>query len=358
MVERATVDVYERHAGDWQQRRPPRYRDHAHAFAARCLPELPRLDVGSGPGSYLPDLGRPLVALDAAHAMLALARDVAPDVPGVQADLEALPFRRGCLGGAWARASYLHIPRASLPLALARLHHALAVGAPVHLSLRHGDGEGPLTDDEFAGRFFAQWQPDDLVAVVEGAGFEIDETVLQGEWILIDATRGRTLPDFVAAGMRLLICGLNPSIVAADAGFGYAGPSNRFWKAAVSAGVLSTPRDPWRALGDDGVGMTDMVKRATPRSSLLRKAEYATGAARVERMVTWLQPGVVLFVGLEGWRAAVDPSAVAGRQAAPFGGRPAYVMPSTSGLNAHARLDDLVEHMHAALTMTEASRQT
>jgi TDG/mug DNA glycosylase family protein len=357
-VERGTVDVYERRAADWQTLRPPKYRTQARAFAARCLIGLPSLDVGSGPGSYLPDLGRPLVALDAARAMLALARDVAPEVPGVQADLEALPFRRGCLGGAWARASYLHIARAALPLALARLHDALAVGAPVHLSLRHGEGEGPLTDDEFAGRFFAQWQPDDLVAVVEGAGFEIDETVVQGEWILIDATRAQTLPDFVAAGMRLLVCGLNPSVVAADAGFGYAGPSNRFWKAAVSAGLVSTQRDPWRALSDDGVGMTDMVKRATPRSSLLRKAEYAAGAARVERMVSWLQPGAVMFVGLEGWRAAVDPAAVAGRQAVPFGGRPAYVMPSTSGLNAHARIEDLVEHMRVALMLTEAPRPT
>jgi ubiquinone/menaquinone biosynthesis C-methylase UbiE len=120
-MERATVDVYERRAADWLARRPARYRDDAVAFSRRCLPGRPAVDLGAGPGSYLADLGRPLVALDAAAAMLELARHGAPDVPVVQADLEALPFRRGALGGGWARASYLHVPRLRLPLALARL---------------------------------------------------------------------------------------------------------------------------------------------------------------------------------------------------------------------------------------------
>ncbi len=71
--------------------------------------------------------------------MLELARETAPDAWPVQADLEALPFRRGALGAAWARASYLHLRPERLPLALADLHHALAVGAPAHLLLLAGE---------------------------------------------------------------------------------------------------------------------------------------------------------------------------------------------------------------------------
>src|SRR5438309_1574658 len=71
------------------------------------------------------------------------------------------------------------------------------------------------------------------------------------------ARRARALPDTVAAGMRALVCGLNPSLVAADAGFGYAGATNRFWPAAIEAGLVSRPRDPLHALVADGVGMTD-----------------------------------------------------------------------------------------------------
>jgi TDG/mug DNA glycosylase family protein len=139
-------------------------------------------------------------------------------------------------------------------------------------------------------------------------------------------------------------------VIAADAGFGYATPSNRFWRAAAESGLLSTPRDPWAALAHDNVGMTDLVKRATPRSSLLSKDEYRTGAARVQRLVEWLEPRHVLFVGLEGWRAAVNSKATPGVQPGTFGGAPAYVMPSTSGLNASTQIDGLIAHMRAALT--------
>src|SRR3989442_1220964 len=82
---------------------------------------------------------------------------------------------------------------------------------------------------------------------------------LGGGRVLVDARRDRTLPDFVGPGMRLLVCGLNPSLVAADAGFGYAGATNRFWPVAVAAGVVTRPRDPLAALAEDGLGMTDLV---------------------------------------------------------------------------------------------------
>jgi TDG/mug DNA glycosylase family protein len=349
-VQKATVKVYEAEAERWRNEHPPKFREKATAFAARCAPGAVRLDVGSGPGTYVADLGRPLIALDAAYNMVDLNREIAPDVAAVQADLEALPFKRGSLGGAWARASYLHVPKTDLPMALARLHHCLSVGAPVYVSMRRGDAEGEIADDEFAGRFFAEWPSSDLVPVVEGAGFVIDEMEEGGEWIQITATRDRTLPDFVAAGMKALVCGLNPSVIAADAGFGYATGSNRFWRAAVTAGLMSVPRDPWTALARDHVGMTDMVKRATPKSSMLSKDEYRAGAARVERLVHWLEPKMVVFVGLEGWRAAVDAKATAGLQHEMFGGSPAYVMPSTSGLNANIQMDGLVAHFQTIVT--------
>ena len=37
--------------------------------------------------------------------------------------------------------------------------------------------------------------------------------------------------------MRLLVCGLNPSVYSADAGVGYARPGNRFWPALRLAGL-------------------------------------------------------------------------------------------------------------------------
>jgi len=207
-----------------------------------------------------------------------------------------------------------------LPIALARVHWSTAPGDVVEWDLP------------------ASARVD---AVVAGAGFEA-----VGKH---RARRIRTLPDTVGPGMRLLICGLNPSLVAADAGFGFAGATNRFWPAAMEAGLLTQARDPLHALLVDGVGMTDLVKRATKGTADLSSTEYRAGAERVERLVRWLRPPLVLFVGLEGWRTAIDRHAAPGFQSSTFGGAHAYVMPSTSGLNAHAQLPDLVEHIRAVV---------
>jgi TDG/mug DNA glycosylase family protein len=350
-VERATVEVYEAQAAAWRERRPPTHLDDARALAAATPPGAITVDLGSGPGSYLAHLPRPVVALDAAAAMLRLAREEAPDAWPVRADLEALPFRRGALGAAWARASYLHVRPEHLPLALADLHRALVVGAPGALSLRAGVS-GPIPGDDFPGRWFAGWDADALHDVVVGAGFEVTafERDRAGEWLHVEVVRARTLPETVRPGLRLLVCGLNPSLHAADAGVGFVTPGNRFWPAALAAGLVTVDRDPWAAVAA-GIGMTDLVKRATPRAQELTRDEYRVGLARVERLVRWLQPGAVCFVGLAGWRAAVDRTAVTGEQPDGIGGRPAYVMPSTSGLNARVPLAELTDHLRAAAAL-------
>jgi TDG/mug DNA glycosylase family protein len=244
-----------------------------------------------------------------------------------------------------------HLPAVEVPLALHELHRVLAVDAPVVVSLVAGDGsEGIDHDDELSDRFFSSWTLERLTDAVTGAGFtveSVDPPTERSHPIFVTARRARTLADTVGAGMRVLLCGLNPSVISADLGYGFASPSNRFWKAASAAGIVTVARDPRRALEVDGVGMTDVVKRATPRSSELTRDEYRAGAERVERLVRWLAPDAICFVGLEGWRAVVDRSARPGWQAVGFGGRPAYVMPSTSGLNASSSLDDLVDHLRA-----------
>ncbi len=170
------------------------------------------------------------------------------------------------------------------------------------------------------------------------------------------ATRLRTLPDTVGAEMRLLVCGLNPSVYSADAGMSFARPGNRFWPAALGSGLVTEARDTRRALAVDRIGMTDIVKRATSNASQLSSAEYRSGAKRVENLVGWLEPQAVLFVGLAGWRTAIDPKATAGVRPVGFSGRPAYVMPSTSGINASSRLEDLTDHIRAALELADRSR--
>ena len=280
-----------------------------------------------------------MVALDAAAAMVQLAREAAPDAWPVRADLEALPFRRGALGSGWARASYLHVATDRLPAALADLHHTLAVGSPVHLCCSRARPSGTLARRRLPGRWFSGWAADSLADVVVGAGF--DRRRVRGRrrragLARVPATRGRTLPDTVGPGMRLLVCGLNPSVYSADAGHRVR-PSRQplLARGTRRRARQRRPRPARRARCTTGIGMTDLVKRATPRADELTRDEYRAGlgAGRAPGALAASRARCASS-GLAGWRAAVDRKAVAGAQPAGIGGRPAYVMPSTSGLNA------------------------
>jgi TDG/mug DNA glycosylase family protein len=194
------------------------------------------------------------------------------------------------------------------------------------------------------GRWFG---PVPFALVAHGAGTSVvQETEGLGlsKWRL---RREPTLADLVAPLLRVLVVGLNPSVVAAEQGVPFVGPSNRFWPAAMDAGLVRVDRDPWRAFVDAHIGFTDLVKRASPRADGLTAAEYRDGADRLRALVTWLQPAVVCFAGLTGYRRAVDADAAEGEQATRFGEAPTYVMPNPSGANAHASRDDLVAHLTA-----------
>ncbi len=217
----------------------------ARRFARTVGAGYRRVDLGCGAGRYTADLGSPVVGLDASRGMLDLCRQAAPGVALVQADLEALPFGRGSLLGAWANMSYLHVPRVRLPAALADLHGTLAPGAPLDIQVLAGEyGGRALPDDDIGGRFFASWGTDSLRDVLEGAGFVVQDIGADRDALRARCVRARTLPDVVGPGMRLLVVGLNPSLYAADAGVGYARPGNRFWPAAMAAGLASRPATP------------------------------------------------------------------------------------------------------------------
>lgn len=205
-----------------------------------------------------------------------------------------------------------------VPARLAALHRATPVGAIVDLTQ-------PATYSD------QRWSD-----VLDGAGF-----ASAGE-------RLWTLADNVSPNMRMLICGLNPSPASADDGVAFARPGNRFWPAMLAAGLAELDRDPVALLRDHRIGMTDIVKRTTRRADELDPTEYVDGLARLDRLAAWLRPDVLCFVGLAGWRLAVDKRAKPGWQDTRVGGRPAYVMPSTSGLNASSQLSDLTEHLRIA----------
>jgi TDG/mug DNA glycosylase family protein len=350
-MDRATVDVYETNVEGWIEHRRRARPPSIDPFAARVPPGV-RADVGCGPGWHSADLGHPVVAFDAAAAMAAQVRTFAPDAWPVVADLEQLPFRAGALTGAWAHKSYMHIAAEALPMALADLHRSLARGGALHIQVT-SDRNQENEDNRFPGRHFTWWPAQRLRDVVEGAGFTIEAFVDDGEeWIDVEGTRAHMLPDTVGPDMRALIVGLNPSLLSAERGIGFARPGNRFWPAALASGLVTRALDPFHALRVDRVGMTNLVRRASTSAGELTSAEYTSGVERFERLVRWLQPACVVFVGVTGYRIAVDKAAGTGWQPRDFGGVRTYVMPNTSGLNAHAKPADFADHLRNVVRAT------
>ena len=366
-MHRPTIDVYEREGARYAVRRGVQQADLATMFAGSLPRGGLRLDLGCGPGHHLPLLGGPAVALDGAHAMVSAAQAAHPKVPVVQADLADLPFGRETFAGVWASKVHQHQPAAELPASLAEVHRILEKGGRLHLKMFGGPGLGPHgsreevsepgSGDDLPGRLFTWWDPMRLSDVVEAAGFEIDSVSatppteeVPHPHIDLRATAARRLPDHVGARMRLLCCGLNPSLHAADAGVGYVTGSNRFWPAIVAAGLADRTRDPRHLLRHHRIGMTDLVKRATTRAAELTAEEYRDGIERLRRLCEWLRPEALAVVGLAGWRAAVDRRATVGWQPEALGGVPVYLLPSTSGLNARVSLDELVQHLRSAVS--------
>jgi double-stranded uracil-DNA glycosylase len=156
---------------------------------------------------------------------------------------------------------------------------------------------------------------------------------------------GRTVPDLVAPGLRVLWCGINPSLYSAAVGAHFARPGNRFWKVLHQSGFTHRLLDPaeQRLLLEAGLGVTNLVARATASASELTAEELREGAARLERRVRRWKPAAVAFLGLLAYRRAWErPNAAIGPQPQKLAGAGVWVLPNPSGLQARYQLPEMV----------------
>lgn len=152
------------------------------------------------------------------------------------------------------------------------------------------------------------------------------------------AARDKVVPDLIAKDLVVLFAGINPGLYTAAIGHHFGRPGNRFWPALHDGGYTPRVFSPFEEslLLDLGFGITNVVERATARADELTDDELRAGTRRLLAKVRRWRPTVVAFVGLGPYRVVSgSKDARVGLQAAPFGGRPAWVLPNPSGLNAH-----------------------
>ncbi|MEU8730408.1 MULTISPECIES: G/U mismatch-specific DNA glycosylase [Streptomyces] len=162
----------------------------------------------------------------------------------------------------------------------------------------------------------------------------------------MEAARDRLVPDVVADGLRVLFCGINPGLMTAVTGHHFARPGNRFWPVLHLSGF--TPRllkpSEQGELPSYGLGITNVVARASARADELTAEEYREGGRLLARKVARLRPGWLAVVGVTAYRAAFDePKARVGPQERTFGSTRVWVLPNPSGLNAHWTAQTMAE---------------
>jgi TDG/mug DNA glycosylase family protein len=151
------------------------------------------------------------------------------------------------------------------------------------------------------------------------------------------AAADRLVDPVVAPGLRVVFCGINPGLYTAWAGYHFARPGNRFWPALHRSGF--TPRQLAPAeqgrLIELGLGITNVVARATATAAELRRDELRSGGRDLVGFVARWQPAYLAVLGVTAYRTAFDaPKAVVGPQPA-LGATRVWVLPNPSGLNAH-----------------------
>jgi len=174
----------------------------------------------------------------------------------------------------------------------------------------------------------------------------------------LEAFRDEQVDDLVGPGLKLLFVGINPGLWTAAVQTHFAHPTNRFYQALALAGITECEVDRVSGMTDDdraaliarGIGITNLVHRATTRASELSREELRAGGEGLLRFVAEHRPAVVAIAGITAYRDAFDErGAVLGRQPDTFetadrwSGAGLWVVPNPSGLNAHETVATLAE---------------
>ena len=173
----------------------------------------------------------------------------------------------------------------------------------------------------------------------------------------LESYRDAVVPDLIGPDCKLLFVGINPGLWTAATGAHFARRGNRFYPALWRAGIVDRLIDASAGMSDDdqallldrGIGITNVVPRASARADELTTEELVEGGRKLIETVTRVHPKVIAVAGITAYRTAFgDRKATAGRQDRTIGDTVVWVVPNPSGLNAHHTVDTLAEAYRAA----------
>ena len=185
----------------------------------------------------------------------------------------------------------------------------------------------------------------------------------------LESYRDAVVPDLIGPDCKLLFVGINPGLWTAATGAHFARRGNRFYPALWRAGIVDRLIDASAGMSDDdqallldrGIGITNVVPRASARADELTTEELVEGGRKLIETVTRVHPKVIAVAGITAYRTAFgDRKATAGRQDRTIGDTVVWVVPNPSGLNAHHTVDTLAEAYRAAAVeagVVQESRQ-
>lgn len=164
----------------------------------------------------------------------------------------------------------------------------------------------------------------------------------------------KTLPDYLAQGLDIVLVGINPSVYSVQVGHYFGNPRNRFWEALNRSEIVGKLLAPHQdsTIMQYGIGFTDVVKRPTPQASGLKAADYRQGCPVLRAKLLEYQPRIACFHGLTGYKAFLKygeesyEKPILGRQERTIGKTRLFVVPNPSPANAQYSMDDLVHWYH------------
>ncbi|RKP02766.1 hypothetical protein CXG81DRAFT_24554 [Caulochytrium protostelioides] len=112
------------------------------------------------------------------------------------------------------------------------------------------------------------------------------------------------VPDHLADGLDILICGINPGIRSATEGRHFAHPTNHFYPALHAAGLTPRRVAPvddetllWQRAPFPRIGLTNLCRRPTVQASELVADDYSRGTPMLHAKLARYRPRVCCFVG-------------------------------------------------------------